>query len=176
MRDAPRLRPAPPDEIADALSFAPRYHGRKRVHHADDMMARITAERLVQHLEASGLVVMKGQPAPAPTTANMPPPGVETSVCRSRNVYGTGAALRRSPRCRPSGRSCRVAARNRPGRPGNADSPFFVPNGATTLRQKIQIDPCPARLRAGRYLEHPRVGDEVLSSIRDERVGKLSGN
>jgi hypothetical protein len=31
-----------------------RYQGRKRVHHADDMMARITAERLVRHLEASG--------------------------------------------------------------------------------------------------------------------------
>ena len=41
-----RLRPATPDEIADALSFALRYQGRKRVHHADDMMARITAERL----------------------------------------------------------------------------------------------------------------------------------
>jgi hypothetical protein len=55
------------------LSFALRYQGRKRVHHADDMMARITAERLVQHLEASGFVVTRGQPATAPTTANMPP-------------------------------------------------------------------------------------------------------
>jgi hypothetical protein len=27
---------------------------------ADDVMAQITAERLVQHLEASGFVVMKG--------------------------------------------------------------------------------------------------------------------
>ena len=52
--DTPHLRPATPDEIADALSFALRYQGRKRVHHADDMMARITAERLVRHLEASG--------------------------------------------------------------------------------------------------------------------------
>jgi hypothetical protein len=73
MPDTPHLRPATPDEIADALSFALRYQGRKRVHHADDMMARITAERIVQHLEASGFVVMKGQPAAAPTTANMPP-------------------------------------------------------------------------------------------------------
>lgn len=46
---------------------------RKRVHHADNMMARITPERRVQHLEASGFVVMKGQAARAPTTANMPP-------------------------------------------------------------------------------------------------------
>jgi hypothetical protein len=37
------------------------------------MMARITAERLVQHPEASRFVVMKGQPPTAPTTANVPP-------------------------------------------------------------------------------------------------------
>jgi hypothetical protein len=73
MPDTAHLRPATPDEIADALSFALRYQGRKRVHHADDMMARITAERIVQHLEASGFVLMKGRPASAPTTANMPP-------------------------------------------------------------------------------------------------------
>jgi hypothetical protein len=70
------LPSAPPprtNEIADALSFALRYQGRKRVHHADDMMARITAERLEQHLEASGFVLMKGPPRGAPTTAQMPP-------------------------------------------------------------------------------------------------------
>jgi hypothetical protein len=54
------LRPATGDEIAAALSFALRYQGRKRVFDADDVMAQITAERLVQHLEASGFVVMKG--------------------------------------------------------------------------------------------------------------------
>ncbi len=53
------LRPATPDEIAAALSFALRYQGRKRVHDADDAMGRITADRLVRHLEASGFVVMK---------------------------------------------------------------------------------------------------------------------
>jgi hypothetical protein len=73
MADQPHLRPATPDEIADALSFALRYHGRKRVNHADDMMARITADRLVQHLTASGFVLMKGDPAIAPSTANVPP-------------------------------------------------------------------------------------------------------
>ena len=73
MPDAPSLRLATADEIADALSFAMRYQGRKRVHHADDMMARITAERLVQHLEASGFVLMKGPPRLAPTTGGMPP-------------------------------------------------------------------------------------------------------
>jgi hypothetical protein len=125
MPDTPQLRPAPPDEIADALSFALRYQGRKRVRHADELMARITAERLIKHLTASAFVVMMGQPTrrrPRPTCR---PPGVETSVCWSRNFYRTGAALCRSQRCRPSGWSCRVAARNRPGRPGGTDSPFF---------------------------------------------------
>ena len=73
MPDVSSLRPATADEIADALSFALRYQGRKRVHHADDMMARITADRLVQHLEASGFVLMKGPPRGAPTTAQTPP-------------------------------------------------------------------------------------------------------
>ena len=73
MPDTPHLRPATADEIADALSFALRYQGRKRVHHADDMMARITAERLIQHLTASGFVVMKGPPRAAPTSGAMPP-------------------------------------------------------------------------------------------------------
>ncbi len=74
MPDTPHLRPATPDEIAETLSFALRYEGRQRVHHADDMMARITADRLVRHLEHSGFVVMKAPPAPAPTTSHMPLP------------------------------------------------------------------------------------------------------
>ena len=72
MPGTPQLRPATADEIADALSFALRYQGRKRVHHADDAMAQITAERLVRHLEASGFVLMKGPPRAAPTTGGMP--------------------------------------------------------------------------------------------------------
>jgi hypothetical protein len=58
---------------AAALSFALRYRGRKRVFDADDVIAQITAERLVQHLEASGFVVMKKSAAPPPTTSHMPP-------------------------------------------------------------------------------------------------------
>ena len=70
MTDAPRLRPAAPDEIADALSFALLYQGRKRVHDADQALARITADRLVQHLEQSGFVVMKAPSSQAPTAAS----------------------------------------------------------------------------------------------------------
>jgi hypothetical protein len=70
MTDLPSLRPATAAEIADSLSFALRYDGRRRVHHADDAMARITAERLVRHLERSGFVLMKRPDAAAPTASH----------------------------------------------------------------------------------------------------------
>jgi len=63
------LRPATAAEIEETLSYALRYAGRRRVHTADDVMARVTAERLVRHLERSGYVLMRG-PAPAlPSTS-----------------------------------------------------------------------------------------------------------
>lgn len=61
------LRPATAAEIADSLAFALRYEGRKRVNHADEMMARITADRLVRHLEGSGFVLMKQPSDRAPS-------------------------------------------------------------------------------------------------------------
>jgi hypothetical protein len=62
-----------PDEITQALSFALRYDGRKRVHHADDAMARIPGDRLVRHLERSGFVLMKRSARAAPTIAEHMP-------------------------------------------------------------------------------------------------------
>lgn len=56
------LRPATTEEMAESIAFALRYDGRRRVHHADEMMARITAERLVQHLRDAGFVVMRQLP------------------------------------------------------------------------------------------------------------------
>jgi len=58
MSDTPKLRPATRDELAQSLSFALRFNGRKREHGADEIMAQITAERLIAHLERSGYVVM----------------------------------------------------------------------------------------------------------------------
>ena len=46
----PKLTPADPRELADALAFALRFQGRKRVHNADEIMAEIVARRLVEHL------------------------------------------------------------------------------------------------------------------------------
>ncbi len=53
------LSGADPTDLAEALTFALRYDKRRRVHTADEMMARITADRLIEHLERSGFVVMK---------------------------------------------------------------------------------------------------------------------
>jgi hypothetical protein len=68
MTKAFHLRPVLSDELVDALSVGLGYDGRKKVIHADVMMARITADWLVKHLTISGFVVMKPAPASAPTT------------------------------------------------------------------------------------------------------------
>ncbi|MGO9684178.1 MAG: hypothetical protein ACLPTZ_16630 [Beijerinckiaceae bacterium] len=57
-----RLTPASPGDLADALAFALRFEGRKRVHNADEVMSGIVAKRLVEHLERAGFVVMKKPP------------------------------------------------------------------------------------------------------------------
>ncbi len=77
------LSPAAPEEIADAIAFALRYSGRKRVNITSEMMAAIVAKRLVEHLARSGFVVMKrpplsgsaplAPPAPHPGRASMTP-------------------------------------------------------------------------------------------------------
>lgn len=63
------MRPATPEEIADALAFALRYEGRKTTRDADRMMADIVSARLVRHLERSGFVVMK-KPGLAPHSSS----------------------------------------------------------------------------------------------------------
>ena len=47
---ADQLTPADPQDLADALAFALRFQGRKRVHNADEIMAEIVAKRLLEHL------------------------------------------------------------------------------------------------------------------------------
>jgi hypothetical protein len=74
--DEPSLRPATAAEIADSLSFALRYDGRRRVHHADDAMARITADRLVEHLGRCGFVLLKRPDAAAPSASHHSPKGL----------------------------------------------------------------------------------------------------
>jgi hypothetical protein len=64
MPDAPAdLLPAAHDEVAEALSYALRFDGRKRLRGAQEVMAVIVAERLVDYLSKAGFVVMKRAPA-----------------------------------------------------------------------------------------------------------------
>ena len=55
MSETPNYRFTSPQEVATTLAFALRYEGRKRVNHADEIMAQITADRLVHYLAESGL-------------------------------------------------------------------------------------------------------------------------
>ena len=59
---AGKLAPADPDDLAEALAFALRFEGRKRVHSADEIMAEIVAKRLVEYLARAGFIVMKRPP------------------------------------------------------------------------------------------------------------------
>jgi hypothetical protein len=62
LEPAESLTPATPEDLAAALAFALRFHGRKRTHNADEFMAEIVARRLVEHLDRAGFVVMKRPP------------------------------------------------------------------------------------------------------------------
>jgi hypothetical protein len=72
MPDTP-LRPATPAEVADALAYALRFDGRRRVRDAEPAMARIAAERLVEHLQLAGFIILKRPPSPAPSAPPVEP-------------------------------------------------------------------------------------------------------
>jgi hypothetical protein len=55
----PKLTPAEPDDLADSLSFALMFEGRKSKHDSDRLNADIVAKRLVRYLDKAGYVVMK---------------------------------------------------------------------------------------------------------------------
>lgn len=61
-----------PAEIVETLTFVLRHEGWKRVHHADDMTARIAVDRLIWHLELSVFAVIKRPLSADLTTSNMP--------------------------------------------------------------------------------------------------------
>ncbi len=57
MFDADKLTTADPSDVASALAFALCFHGRKRAHDADEIMAEIVVKRLVEYLERAGFVL-----------------------------------------------------------------------------------------------------------------------
>ncbi|UYH51011.1 hypothetical protein N5W20_07920 [Candidatus Kirkpatrickella diaphorinae] len=58
------LTPASPEDIASALMHALRFDARRRIHDADELMARLVAVRLVAHLQRCGFVIYTKTPAP----------------------------------------------------------------------------------------------------------------
>lgn len=75
MTDHPDLRPATPEEVAEALCFALRFKGRRPFPQANTLMAEITAAHLVEHLQRCGLYVMKGPNAQGPDASRHPRAG-----------------------------------------------------------------------------------------------------
>jgi hypothetical protein len=57
--DVAPLHPADPDDVRQTLAFALTFDGRRRFQPSGEMMARITAAHLVEHLERCGFVVME---------------------------------------------------------------------------------------------------------------------
>ena len=84
MPDTPKLRRATREELAQSLSFALRFNGRKRVHGADELMAQITAERLIERLERSGYVVM----CKPPTDQGGPNPIINSMIRQQERDRG----------------------------------------------------------------------------------------
>jgi hypothetical protein len=68
--DATDLTPASRDDLELAIAFALRSRRRKRFRAADDIMATITAERIIEHLEEAGFVVMR-KPTPLPDSTSV---------------------------------------------------------------------------------------------------------
>lgn len=58
------LRPASPDDLAQALAHALRYDGRSLFRPSGELMARITAAHLAECLARAGFVVMNAPGAP----------------------------------------------------------------------------------------------------------------
>jgi hypothetical protein len=66
---APKLRSADPDDVRQALAFALTFDGRRQFRTSGEMMAKITAEHLMRHLEWCGFVVMKQPPRAGHSTS-----------------------------------------------------------------------------------------------------------
>ncbi|XAO72448.1 MAG: hypothetical protein AAYR33_08945 [Acetobacteraceae bacterium] len=58
------LTSASPEDIGSALMHALRFDARRRIHNADELMARLVAVRLVAHLQRCGFVIYTRIPAP----------------------------------------------------------------------------------------------------------------
>ena len=99
MPDTPSLRPATPDEIADPLSFALRFNGKKRARDADEMMARITAERLSRFRLAAQRIRGRGSAAflAQGLAAHPRSVGQAANLCLERHLTVSGFVVMKEP-------------------------------------------------------------------------------
>ena len=69
--DRETLSPAIPEDVRDALAlaFALTHDGKRQFRTSGEMMAKITARHLLEHLERSGFVLMKEPPAKMVSTS-----------------------------------------------------------------------------------------------------------
>ena len=73
MPDDDKLTPAAREDVANSISFALLWsRGRKRVHDSEAMTAALAADRIVQHLERSGFVILKRPPIGGSVPLNPP--------------------------------------------------------------------------------------------------------
>jgi hypothetical protein len=56
--DPEKLLPVTEEDVADSISFALRFNGRKRFRGGDEFMAHLTAKHVVEHLRLHGYVFM----------------------------------------------------------------------------------------------------------------------
>ena len=58
-----KAQTADPADVADSIAFALRFNRRKRFHEGNKLMADITPDHIIRHLDNSGFVIMKKPPA-----------------------------------------------------------------------------------------------------------------
>ena len=63
MHDSHTPSPVSRDDLVRSLAQGLRF-GRTRIHHGDDLMARLAAEKLADFMAEANLVVVQGGPAP----------------------------------------------------------------------------------------------------------------
>jgi hypothetical protein len=68
----PKLTAVAPADIAESISHALLFSGRKRIHESDRLTASIAADRIVRHLENCGYVLMKKPPLTGSAPLNPP--------------------------------------------------------------------------------------------------------
>ena len=69
-----QLTQATREDLIQALAHALQYEGKRRSRGAENLMAKIVAERLADYLGRANFVVMRAEAAAAPSASRAPAP------------------------------------------------------------------------------------------------------